>query len=187
VQDAFEGPSSARVTSAYLATGGDFPDALSAAASAGAKGIPVLLVDGQASAIDSATLALINTLGITKVTIAGGTGVVSPGIASSLTTAGLTVVREGGADRFATSQLLNENAFPSGAPQAFLATGYQFPDALAGAALAGQKGSPLYVVPTSCVPIQVSTDIASSGASSVTLLGGPGALNDTVQHLQPCN
>jgi putative cell wall-binding protein len=175
------------VASAYLATGSNFPDALSAAAAAGAHGEPVLLVNGQTTTIDSATLTLLTKLGVTNVTIAGGTAVVSPALAASVAAAGFTVTREGGTDRFATSQLVNQNAFPHGAPHAFMATGYQFPDALAGAALAGQKGSPLYVVPTGCVPAQMSADITSSGASGVTLLGGPGALNDTVLNLQPCS
>jgi putative cell wall-binding protein len=186
VQDAFLGTPSTPVTSAYIATALNYPDALSAAAAAGAKGVPVLLVDGQAGSVDSATLGLISQLGVSTVTIAGGTAVVSPGIASSLAAAGLAVVREGGSDRFQTSQLVSENAFPSGAPELFMATGYQFPDALAGAALAGMRHSPLYVVPSTCVPAQVLSDVSSSGASGVTLLGGVNALTDSVLGLQSC-
>lgn len=186
VQDAFLGSPGTPVTSAYLATALNYPDALSAAAAAGAKGVPVLLVNGQSTAVDSATLGLISRLGITTVTIAGGTAVVSPGVASSLVAAGMTVVREGGSDRFQTSQLVSENAFTGGAPEMFLATGYQFPDALAGAALAGSRSSPLYVVPPTCVPAPVLSDIVSSGAAGVTLLGGTSALSDSVQKLQSC-
>lgn len=186
VADAFLGPSKPPVTSAYLATARNYPDALSAAAAAGAKGEPVLLVDGLAGSVDSATRELISRLGIATVTIAGGTAVVSPGVESSLHAAGLKVVREGGSDRFQTSQLVSENAFATGAPEVFMATGFQFPDALAGAALAGLRRSPLYVVPPTCVPARVLSDIASSGASGITLLGGASALSDSVLKLQSC-
>ena len=187
VRDAFPGSTSpGAVRSAYLATGLNYPDALSAAAAAGAAGVPVLLANGQADSVDAATLELIRYLGVTTVTIVGGTVVVSPGMESSLVAAGLTVSRVGGSDRFQTSQMVSENAFPTGAPQIFLATGYQFPDALAGAALAGLRRSPLYVVPPTCVPARVLSDIASSGASRITLLGGATALSDSVLKLQSC-
>lgn len=186
VEDAFVTPTATPVTAAYIATALNYPDALSAAAAAGAKGVPVILVNGQAGSADSSTLALISRLGIASVTIAGGTAVVSPGIEASLQAAGLTVARKGGSDRFMTSQLVSEDAFADGAPEILLATGYQFPDALAGAALAGMRHAPLYVVPTSCVPAKVITNFPSPGAIRVTLLGGINALGDSVFRLRSC-
>lgn len=173
------------VSNAYLATAHNYPDALSAAAAAGAQGIPVLLVDGASSAVDGNTRALINQLGITKVTVVGGTAVVSPGIEASLRSAGMAVTRLGGSDRFETSRLVNAAAFGS-ASGMYLATGYQFPDALAGAALAGAQKAPLYVVTPGCVPGGVLDDVTRLGVSSVTLVGGPNALSDSVARLQRC-
>lgn len=186
VEDAFVTSPATPVTAAYIATALNYPDALSAAAAAGAKGVPVILVNGQADSADTSTLALIARLGIASVTIAGGTAVVSPGIEASLQAAGLTVVRKGGSDRFLTSQLVSEDAFANGSPEILLATGYQFPDALAGAALAGMRHAPLYVVPPSCVPARVISNYPSPGASRVTLLGGINALGDSVFRLQSC-
>ncbi|WP_349899494.1 cell wall-binding repeat-containing protein [Parafrigoribacterium soli] len=172
------------VSSAYIATGSNYPDALSAAAAAGARGVPVILVNGTASSVDAASLALIRLLGISNVTIAGGTAVVSAGVESSLRSAGLTVSRKGGVDRFQTSQFVNE-AFTS-ATQALFATGYQFPDALAGAALAGARKAPLYAVPSTCVPVAVLDRLSSLNVTSITLLGGENALTAAVQSLAPC-
>ena len=166
-------------------TAHNYPDALSAAAAAGAQGIPVLLVDGASSAVDGNTRALINQLGITKVTVVGGTAVVSPGIEASLRSAGMAVTRLGGSDRFETSRMVNAAAFGS-ASGMYLATGYQFPDALAGAALAGAQKAPLYVVTPGCVPGGVLDDVIRLGVSSVTLVGGPNALSDSVARLQRC-
>jgi len=67
-----------------------------------------------------------------------------------------------------------------------LATGYAFPDALAGAAAAGAANSPLYVVQTSCVPSAAASDVFFLKAAGVELLGGAAALTDTVGQLRDC-
>lgn len=170
---------------AYLATGRDFPDGLSAGAAAGAIGAPVVLVDGLGSSVDAATLALLQSKGITEVRIAGGSGVISSGIESSLRAASITVKRFAGADRYATSVAINTAAFPTSA-NAYIATGAAFPDALTGAAAAGAAGDPLYLAAQSCVPGGVRSAALAQGVTSLTLLGGPGVLADAVGRLQPC-
>ena len=173
-----------RSTVAYVATGTGFPDALSASAAAGATASPVILVNGSLSSVDAATKTLLQSLGVTQTRIAGGTGVVSDGVRSSLASFS-TVTRAGGTNRFDTNHLINSAIFSS-APQAFLATGYQFPDALAGAALAGLRGAPLYLVQTSCIPAQTYTDILAGDATEVTLIGGTGVLTTAVEALTRC-
>ena len=169
---------------AYIATAFGYPDALSASAAGGALGVPVVLVDGTRTSLDDGTRALLIKLGVTTTRIAGGTSAVSAGIEKSLASF-TTVSRSAGVDRFSTSQRINAVAFPS-LSRVFLATGYQFPDALAGAALAGAKGSPLYVIPTTCVPAATRSDIITKGASHVTLLGGTAALANSVLGLPRC-
>ena len=172
---------------AYFSTGANFPDALSAGAAAGRTGSPVFLVDGSAKKIDSATAKLIKRLGVTTASIAGGTGVVSSSIATSLRsqpTVG-TVLRAAGQDRYTTSREVNRAAFTS-ASQAFFAVGTGFADALAGAALAGQRGMPLYVVPGNCVPKTVVSDLKALGTTSRVLLGGSAVLGSGVKNLKAC-
>lgn len=161
----------------YVASGRDYPDALSAAAAASAQGAPVISVDGSANKLDANTAALIAELGATKIVIAGGSGAVSNGIQTDLAAiAGVTEVRRlGGSDRYATSAAINADAFPA-ASQVFIASGGNFPDALAGAVRAGIDGAPLYIVPGSCVPQPVTDSINGFGPVEVTLLGGSGAL-----------
>ncbi len=69
-------------SSAYVATGLSFPDALSAAPVAGIKGGPVLLA--TRSSLPSATANELSRLDPSSVVIAGGTGVVSSSVASSI-------------------------------------------------------------------------------------------------------
>jgi putative cell wall-binding protein len=136
----------------------------------------VIIVNGGQARLDSETATLIAALGATKVVIAGGPSAVSDGIQGDIQAIpGVTVVRQSGADRYATSAAINAGAFPT-ASHVYLASGAQFPDALAGAVRAGIDHAPLYLVPGSCVPSAVANGINSYGPVSVTLLGGATAL-----------
>lgn len=172
---------------AYVSTGANFPDALSASAAGGKSGSPVILVNGAASSVDSDTMALINDLGVSSVRIAGGPASVSPGIEAGLSGEVGDVVRLSGADRFEASVNINRDAFKTApVPTVYLATGLNFPDALAGAALAGKQGAPVYMVRQDCVPVDVLSDIAKMGTTSVTLLGGTATLSANVESLTGC-
>lgn len=170
---------------AWLATGANFPDALAASAAAGSIGAPVVLVNGLEGSLPGATLSLLDALGVTSALIAGGTGVVSPGIEKALGARG-DVLRLAGDDRYATAVAINAHAFPA-AERAFLATGINFPDALAGAAYAGRIGAPLYTSIPTCLPAAVRDDLLSRlGATRVTLLGGSAVLGGGVSSLTAC-
>ncbi|WP_345761158.1 cell wall-binding repeat-containing protein [Diaminobutyricibacter sp. McL0608] len=168
----------------YVATGMNFPDALSASAAAGAAGIPVLLVNGTKPTLDSATTDFLTANGANAFTVIGGPNVVSAGIATQLGASG-PVTRIYGADRYTTSQLINADAFTSGT-KAYFATGTSFADALSGAVLAAVTGSPLYVVNPTCVPDVSETDLAGRGVTGITLIGGTGALSNAVAAMHNC-
>lgn len=172
-------------STAYIATGNAFPDALSAGAAAGSIDGPVILVNGSASTADSATRSLLSDLRVSTVKVVGGTVAVSAGIATSLGGGGKTVTRLSGSDRFATSVATNANAFKS-SPTVYLATGYNYPDALAGSVLAGAQPAPMFVVPTTCVPSGVLSQLDAVGATDVVLLGGTTVLQTGVANLQIC-
>lgn len=170
---------------AYLATGLNFPDALTAGAAAARVNAPVILVNGADTSIDAATLALLRKLGVTSVRIAGGPASVSPGIMSSLSNEGFAVQRIGGADRYEAAANINAGVFTS-ASRVYLASGANFPDALAGSALAAFQGAPLYIAAPGCIPESVVKGMSRLGPSSVVLLGGPASLTSAVQNLQRC-
>ncbi len=172
---------------AYVATGATFPDALSASAAAGSLDAPVILIYGQGATLDSATSQLLIDLGVTDVRIAGGPASVSPGIETALrNVSGVTSVsRLTGVDRFVVSGATNRAAF-SATESVFIASGYTFPDALAGAAVAGALGVPLYVVPTSCIPGYVLDDFESFGVSQMQIFGGTGSVSAGAAALAQC-
>src|SRR5690606_18807087 len=130
---------------AFIASGRGFADALAATGAAGAMRAPVILVDGAQASVPQATLDLLARKGVSSVTIAGSSSAVSVGIENQLRSR-FTTGRFGGADRYGTAQLINDHHFgASAAKTAFMANGLNFPDALAGAALAGRVGAPLYL------------------------------------------
>ena len=183
-RDAFEGVGS---DVAYIATGATFPDALSASAAAGSVDAPVILVYGLASTLDAKTRQLLIDLGVNEIRIAGGPASVSPGIETGLRNVpGVTAVsRLSGEDRFVVSGATNRAAFTS-ADTVFIASGFTFPDALAGAAVAGAEGAPLYVIPSSCIPHYVLEDIVDFGATTVKIFGGPASVTPAAAALRRC-
>lgn len=172
---------------AYVATGNNFPDALAAAPAAANESAPVVLVNGGASGLDTATSDLLGELGIRKTVIAGGTPSVSAGIADDLRAlpSMQESYRRAGADRIQTAIQTNHGSFPL-ADTALLATGYGFPDALAGAALAGSVYIPIYLVMPECIPEGVIDELLRLKVRDIMLLGGEPTLHWTVEELYYC-
>ncbi|QJU55401.1 cell wall-binding repeat-containing protein [Herbiconiux sp. KACC 21604] len=171
----------------FVATGSNFPDALSAGAAGAAASMPVLLVDGAASALPSATKSLLKNLGTTSATIVGGPSSVGYDVEYALYDAVPgTISRLSGENRYETSEALNSAYFGPPTDRVFLASGVGFADALAGDPVAARFGSPLYVVPPGCVSrdLQVALDVLDT--SHVTLVGGESSLSPAVQQLKRC-
>ncbi|MGD8166046.1 cell wall-binding repeat-containing protein [Herbiconiux sp. P16] len=169
---------------AFVATGANFPDALSAGAAAGSAGAPVVLVNGGASALDPLTKSALQGLGLDSITLVGGPNSVSEAMSFSLASVAETT-RYGGADRYEASANLNAAAFDSSS-RAFLVTGLNFPDALSGSAWAGAVDAPLYVTRPDCVPAKTLSTMGVQGVKSVTLIGGPASLTQSVFDLTAC-
>ncbi|MCK3770192.1 cell wall-binding repeat-containing protein [Microbacterium aerolatum] len=173
--------------SVLVATGSDFPDALSAAAAGSSARQPVLLVKGSSNAVDADTRATIAKLGASKVTIVGGTGVVSSALEGSLRSLGLTVTRLSGSDRYETNVAVNRSYFPGSALTALIASGNDFPDALSASALAGRMAVPLLLSQRECIRTGAADFLRERGTTRITLVGGTGVLTkDGVEQLQQC-
>ncbi|NMW43505.1 trypsin-like serine protease [Mobiluncus curtisii] len=133
-----------------LATGRNFPDGLVAGALAGATKSGVVLTMGT-NAIEPETLSKLKAAGTSKVTIVGGTGAVSQGIEDSLKTAGIQVERIAGTDRYDTAFKVYEHMKNTGklkTQSVFVATGKDFPDALAASAVAAKIGTAVILADT---------------------------------------
>lgn len=165
-----------RVPVAYIATGTGFADALSGGAAAARDRGPVLLAgDGE---LPAATLAELRRLSPRQIVVLGGTGAVSPEVAAEL--AGYTdgaVERLSGSDRYATSAAIAARMFPVAVDTVFVATGQNFPDALAGVPAAAREKAPLLLVRHDAVPDVVAAQLERLRPRRIVILGGNGAVS----------
>lgn len=143
---------------AYVATGANFPDALSAGPAAAHRSAPLLLTSG--TSLSPAAKDRLARLRPAETVIAGGTDVVSTTVAAQIASAtGGRVVRAAGADRYQTAAALSDT-FSGLAPVVVLATGTNFPDALGAGAFAGTKGGPLLLDAKTTSPPRATVDAA---------------------------
>lgn len=172
----------------YLANGENFPDALSTSAAAGAAGAPILLVRPWDTQLDPAAVELLRSLGTTSVVIAGGSSSVSSALESWLRSSGIvaSVARQQGADRYSAGLAVNKAAFPT-ATSAFIASGQNFPDAMAGAAVAAARRAPLLLTLGTCTPIETLAYLNDAGVSSVTFLGGTSTISSRASRFESCS
>jgi putative cell wall-binding protein len=163
----------------FIATGTSFPDALAGAAVAGALGSPILLT--TPTSLPSVVKTELTRLNPDEIVILGGVGAVSDAVAQNLTDYATAVYRVSGPDRYSTAAQLSAAVFAPGTPVVYVATGLAFPDALAGAAVAGWVESPILLVTPTSVPASVSAEIQRIGPGSIVILGGTGAVSETVR------
>jgi putative cell wall-binding protein len=98
----------------------------------------------------------------------------------------MTVQRFGGADRYATAALVSANHFAPGVPAVFIATGANFPDALAGGPAAAKAGAPILLVTRTEIPAATRAELTRLQPGRIVVLGGPGVISDAVAAaLQP--
>lgn len=170
------------VETVVLATGQDFPDALSASALAGALGSPMLLT--PTSVLPTGLLAELDRLGATKVEIVGGEGVVGPQVVAALTNAGYTVKRTAGNDRFLTSAAVARRVVEitgdRPALTAFLVNGYDFADANAVSPYAYSQAFPVLLTGATSLHPTTAAVAKEIGVTHVVIAGGRSVVSDAV-------
>lgn len=179
------------VQRAFVATGANFPDALSAAAAGGALNAPVVLSNG--SSLTPSFSALLEQKNTESLVLVGGTGALSANLESSLS-GSFAVERLSGDTRYLTNAAVNEfvtaQVGGTALTEVWVATGANFPDALSAAAPAGSPNKRLVLSNGTCLPKPVVSSWVISNDSQVTavnLAGGTGALKPSVEALTECN
>jgi len=154
-----------------VATGDNFPDALSFAPIAAKKGLPILL--SSRNALDSKVADFIKNKSIPVSYVIGGTGALSDNILSSLPNS----KRLSGMDRYETNiNVIKEFEKELDFNSVFLATGNNFPDALSGSALAPKFNAPIVLTDIS-LPEVTNSYIRTKAINKVYLLGGTGVIS----------
>jgi uncharacterized repeat protein (TIGR02543 family) len=165
-------------TSAFLADGTNFPDALAVSPVAAINGRPILFTNKSDTAkVNANTGDYIKSAGIKTVNIVSGG--ISSAVENNLKSAyGVTgIKRLSGSNRYATAVVINteyKSIFTGNAVT--LTTGANFPDALAGSAYAAKIGAPLFLLQNNATLENVKSAIQGINPSAVYIFGG--AIND---------
>ncbi|MBG6058532.1 putative cell wall-binding protein [Cryobacterium sp. MP_M3] len=159
----------------YVASGMNFPDALSAAPVAGAAGAPVLLV--SPTEVPASIAAELVRLRPGRIVVLGSESAIGAGVVVALRgyTAG-TVSRVAGVDRFATSAAVSAASFAPGASVVYVASGMNFPDALSAAPVAGAAGAPVLLVSPTEVPASIAAELVRLRPGRIVVLGSESAI-----------
>lgn len=167
-------------TDVLVATGADYPDALSGGALAGRLGMPVLLTG--ATSLPASTRAELTRLGAGRIWVVGGTNVVSDAVLAALEpyASSGTVTRVAGADRFATAAAVSERWSSPGVSSVFVATGADFADALAGTPAAATTDAPLLLVGKDRIPASTAAELHRLAPQRIHVLGGTGVVSAAV-------
>ncbi len=170
----------------FFATGAGYADALVAGPVASGNGGAVVLIPGKSpsSALVRA-LAEVRSLAPESVYIVGGNNAVTPSVERQVRNVFGDVTRVSGANRYATANSINE-LLPATAPQVWLASGADFPDALSAAAPAGLSGSPIYLSPQACIQPATLSAVDARAYGDLFVVGGEAALSKNVLDLVAC-
>lgn len=157
---------------AIIANGLNFPDVLSVSSYAARKGIPILLTRTDRLP-EETKAALTNT---TSTYVIGSAGAVSEEVYKTLP----NPTRLGGKDRYETGYIV-ATTLSLGTKKAYIATGMNFPDALAGSVLAAKNDAPILLVRPEKIPEPTYKQLGAYDDFSI--FGGTGAVSDNVKSL----
>ncbi|QBI18720.1 cell wall-binding repeat-containing protein [Egibacter rhizosphaerae] len=163
----------------YLATGDEFADALSAAPTA-ADGEARMLLAGHT--LPAATAEALETLEPDDLVAVGGPAALPDEVVDEAVEAagGALVERVAGADRYETAAQVSTHRDLTEARTAYLATGEDFPDALAAAPAAASEGAPLLLTRRDELPEATRAELERLEVERVVVAGGTAAVGEGV-------
>jgi YVTN family beta-propeller protein len=169
--------------SLYIVGGEEFQDSLSLIpASARERGSVLLTPPNTLPNVD---IAFIKRYPLSRVILVGGTASVSQGIrdeVKSLTHGRVPIARLSGPDRYATSRAVVASSYGTRLGHVWIATGRDYPDALAAQSAAGMKNEPLLLVDGSAPALDAATAafLRREGAKSFTIVGAESGVSSGV-------
>lgn len=173
--------------SVVIATGEDFPDALSASALAGALDAPLLLT--RQAFCPTEVLGEIDRLGAENAIVVGGTSTISADAYDDIAAHVSSIQRLAGDNRYHTAErvgymvvdIMNSSSPAGYTGEAFIARGDNFPDALAVAPLAFARKAPIVLVQPNALPVESARLLQFAPVKSGAVIGGTSAVSATVK------
>lgn len=160
-----------------IASGENFPDALSIAPIAAQKGMPILL--SSKTSLPNEVKVYLQDKNIPVSYVIGGLGALSSEVKSSLK----NPIRLSGMNRYETNiNIINQFEDSLDFKSIYIASAQNFPDALSGSVLASNSNAPIILMDNN-IP-EVSSDYMKSiNSKTINILGGTGALNEATENI----
>ncbi|MBQ0059970.1 MAG: cell wall-binding repeat-containing protein [Lachnospiraceae bacterium] len=160
---------------AVVATGSDFPDALSGGLLASVYNAPLILADpGDTYGSALNIMSRVNAGG--KIFVLGGTSAVPSTLTATLRNNGYQVVRLSGDTRYDTNvAILNEISKVSSVDSVILCNAYSFPSALS----VSSTGCPILLTGDSLSQGQINW-LRSNSISKIYVIGGTSSVSDSI-------
>ena len=160
-----------------LVSNAGFADALSVSPAAALRAEPILYINSDGT-LPAATKEAVDRLGVKNARIIGGPAAIGTSAEAALNELGVASTRVYGATRYDTAVAVYDtfkDVYASGS--AAVATGRNFPDALAGGAFSARKGTPIFLVDDA-----PAAGLASrlEGFDTLYVFGGTAAVPDSV-------
>ena len=170
----------------FLASGTAFPDALAAAPVAAAEGAHLLLV--RSDSVPDSVAAQIRSLAPSEVVLVGSEASLSAGVAAEAARAaapGARITRIGGTDRVDTSMRLLDRmrAMGSAVTDVWVASGFDFPDALAAGAVAAREGHALILTTGASTAFTQQIGARLGGVQRFHIPGSTSSVSSDVQSM----
>jgi putative cell wall-binding protein/peptidoglycan/xylan/chitin deacetylase (PgdA/CDA1 family) len=156
---------------AIIASGENFPDALSVAPFAAQQQIPILLTSSNKLSEEIRTEVRQESI------ILGGVNAIGESVASNLK----NVTRISGKDRYETNLKIT-NFFNKELENAYISTGINFADALTGSILAARNNGALLLSNQQSLPLSSQVYLKTKNTSHITVLGGDTAVPYQVEN-----
>jgi putative cell wall-binding protein len=170
---------------AIVATGDTFPDALAGNYLAGSLAAPIVLT--KRDELPASSADALSSLKVQSVTLLGGPAAVSDGVKAVLESKGMRVERIAGTTRYDTAQLLAEKpgaaavGSEGGKKTAILASGENFPDALAAGPVSYAGHFPTLLTTKDSLSPAAKAALTGLGIQQVLIVGGSAAVAPAVE------
>jgi cell wall-associated protease len=160
---------------AILASNQSFPDSLAASTLAAQLDAPIYLT--FPNRLDGETITELKGNGITDVIVLGGTVTLTDSIVTSLEAKGFNPIRLRGENRYATAVALNDYVAKKKG-EVIIASGQDFPDALAISAYAALMDLPIVFVENDKIPAETAQFLEKYQFSRSYVIGGTAAISE---------
>ncbi|QJU52272.1 cell wall-binding repeat-containing protein [Herbiconiux sp. KACC 21604] len=186
---------SAPVPVLYVASGESYPDALSAGPAAAHQGGGLLLT--LRDSIPDSTRAALAELQPQKIVVVGGANTISDSVLAELAAVQPDTLRVAGAGRYESSRAVIDYAFcgllpdaprdatpcDGGATNVFVATGANFPDALAAGPAAAHRDGAVLLVPGTASDLDMPTRelLSRLGTLNAAIAGGGASVSGSIE------